>query len=639
MTRVLRIQTSFAAGELDPLLSGRIDLRARAEGARQLVNVLPLPTGGVVRRPGLRAVAEVPGARRLVAFDGAAARVLLAIGPSRLDLFLDPVGSTPTASFAIDPMWSESVLRDLSWTVVGDRLLFCHPDVEPRLLWRDAFGSWQFAPWRLEPVDPADATSPPRGPWLKFQPAAELQILLAGSPPTGTVPAGSAVELLVSEPLFAAAHLGQWLRIRDGHALVVGVNSATRVQAVLREAQPNGGPTRDFAELAFSPARGWPRAVATFQNRLVIGGSRDAPDHLWMSRSGRFFDFDVGSGLDDEAIAFRLTAEVAHTIRRLWPGRRLAVFTDRGEWVVHGEPVTPTSVAVDLQTRNGSPTARSPRIAEVDGAMLFVAASGREVREFVYIDSEQAWQAADIALLARHLVDDPVDLVFDGSRRQLLLLRGDGRLASCTLDRNANIVAWARQETAGRVLAVEHGLGGTWLLVARGNRTQIEFWDDSLRLDGCRRLVATEPATLWSGLDAYVGSRVGVFADGRFLGFFELAAPSIVLPEPALELLVGLPYTHLVEPETSPAGGSLAPDALYRPVRVSFRLHATEALFADVGLGLRSVPLPALPFTGDLELRALGWRRGAEAPAWRIQQELPVPFTLLAATTETRVNS
>jgi len=46
-------QTSFASGELSPLLKGRTDLDQYYHGAQQAEGVVIVPQGGVKRRPGL----------------------------------------------------------------------------------------------------------------------------------------------------------------------------------------------------------------------------------------------------------------------------------------------------------------------------------------------------------------------------------------------------------------------------------------------------------------------------------------------------------------------------------------------------------------------------------------------------------
>ena len=45
-------QTSFASGELSPLLKGRTDLEQYYQGAQQAEGVVIVPQGGVKRRPG-----------------------------------------------------------------------------------------------------------------------------------------------------------------------------------------------------------------------------------------------------------------------------------------------------------------------------------------------------------------------------------------------------------------------------------------------------------------------------------------------------------------------------------------------------------------------------------------------------------
>jgi hypothetical protein len=88
----LRTQkTSFTGGEISPLLLGRGDLAAYANGAARLRNVFIHPTGGVSRRPGLRYVEMAHGDGRLVAFEFNTEQVyLLVFTEGRVDIYPDP---------------------------------------------------------------------------------------------------------------------------------------------------------------------------------------------------------------------------------------------------------------------------------------------------------------------------------------------------------------------------------------------------------------------------------------------------------------------------------------------------------------------------------------------------------------------
>src|SRR3954462_12328892 len=83
------LKTSFTAGEVAPELLGRPDLRAWANGARMLRNVFIQPTGGLTRRPGLRHVALLPGAARLIAFEfNTEQSYLLVLTAGQLQVFI-----------------------------------------------------------------------------------------------------------------------------------------------------------------------------------------------------------------------------------------------------------------------------------------------------------------------------------------------------------------------------------------------------------------------------------------------------------------------------------------------------------------------------------------------------------------------
>ena len=57
---VENIQTNFTSGELDPLLSARMDAKAYYNGAARLRNIIVIPQGGARRRPGLEYVDTLP---------------------------------------------------------------------------------------------------------------------------------------------------------------------------------------------------------------------------------------------------------------------------------------------------------------------------------------------------------------------------------------------------------------------------------------------------------------------------------------------------------------------------------------------------------------------------------------------------
>ena len=137
MAQTRTLKTSFTAGELAPELLGRPDLRAYANGARRLRNVFIQPTGGVTRRPGLRHVALLPGAAKLIAFEfNTEQTYLLVLTDGTLRVF---VGDAPVAQVA--GPWTAAMLPQLAFTQSADTLLLCHPDMPPQRVTRTPYSA------------------------------------------------------------------------------------------------------------------------------------------------------------------------------------------------------------------------------------------------------------------------------------------------------------------------------------------------------------------------------------------------------------------------------------------------------------------------------------------------------------------
>jgi len=624
MAQSRTLKTSFTAGELAPELLGRPDLRASANGARRLRNVLIQPTGGVTRRPGLRHVAMLPGAAKLIAFEfNTEQTYLLVLTEGAMAVYIDDGQVAQVAG-----PWTAAMLPQIAFTQSADTLLLCHPDMPPQRITRTSHASWTVAPWTFL-----------YEPFHRF--AAEA-VTLAASATSGSV------TLTASAAVFAAGHVGVRFRIGTQRVLVTAVASATQATATVEEALAGTAATADWDEAAFSPVHGWPVCLCFHQDRLVLGGSRDLPNRLWLSRSGDLFNFDLGTGLDDQGIEFGLVSDQVNAIRAVFSGQHLQVFTSGAEWMVTGAPLTPGSIQLNRQTRVGSLVGRMVQPVDVDGATIFAGRSGRGIFEFTYTDLQQLYQANDLALAAQHLVRDPVSMCYDQRRRLLHMAMADGGLATLTLYRAEQVTAWTRQETDGAFRALAEIEGTVWAVVERAGTLRLERFDEALALDAALTGGADMPQDAWSGLAHLEGRAVGVVADGapRAAGMVSDAVVSI--DPAATSVQIGLPYRHVIEPlppDLSTALGVRA--APLRLVSVTFRLLETVALSVDLGRGPAPVPFrrlntalldaPPLPFTGDVRLRAIGWQQDAMKPLWRIEDDAPLPMTLLSVTTETRI--
>jgi hypothetical protein len=361
-----------------------------------------------------------------------------------------------------------------------------------------------------------------------------------------------------------------------------------------------------------------------------------------------------------------LLADQVNAITALFAGRDLQVFTSGSEWLVTGDPLTPQNLQSTRQTRIGSAPDRNVPPVNIDGATIFAARNGKEMREFLFTDLEQAYGASDLALLSRHLINAPVDQAYDAGRRLLHVVMSDGSIATLTLYRSEQVTAWSQQTAchgednsgAGAFFrAITVSGGAVYVVIERAGQWFLARFDDDVAMDLAVTAQSIEGQsgqtgqTRWGQFRALDGLSVMVDADGTLLRDVTIERGTIETPNAVTSVVAGLPFAHEIAPlppagtdGSRPYGGSAL-----RLISATFRLSQTGQLRVDTGRGLRDVPLRdrALGrvldqsnglFDGEVSVRALGWRRTVNAGTWRIAGDLPRPFLLLSVTSELGVN-
>lgn len=489
------------------------------------------------------------------------------------------------------------------------------------------------------------------------------QWLISGSPmatvtPSAEKPVGQAITLTLDKAGFRASDVGSWIDMSGGLVRITGVTSATSATGIIHREMAAPVAVPPLAWLLQAPvwggANGYPRTGTFFEQRLWLGGSPGFPQTVWGSRIGEYLDFELGTN-DDDAVSFILASDQQNQILHLSQLRILLALTNGGEFTLQGsldKPITPTNVQIRSQSAFGSSVISPERVGN---ELLFVQRAGRKIRALSAdrIDSDQ-YGAPELTVLADHMTAAGIRGTAYAAEPDSLLhcVRTDGQLATCTVDRDQEVVGWSRQITAGRFLAVATLPGDdadqVWAIVERQvggqPRRYIEQFDADLLTDCAVTATSDAGDTVWLGLDHLEGLTVKVKADGVELTDQVVSGGQITIERPARAIEIGLGFTprvKMLRPEAIGATGSIQSSNV-RISEITLRFLESagakvngQTIFArQTGLGVLDRPPPLL--TGDERIEQLGWGLGDFNV--EIVQPHPYPFHLQAVITTMTVN-
>jgi hypothetical protein len=702
MPRFKTLQTRFTQGEIDPLMIGRVDVDQYYGAAEFLRNVFTLPQGGVRRRPGLEFIDRILGQLTLAtpssatAPNGGTAAQGYDDNPANKVLTTNNISTTNNyvvlrydmgAAVAMGTVYlynlklsasgdsSEFFIQvsndDSTWLTKGTALEI--NDIGKNFS-RRIHGTWRYL--RLVRIGTTDlgTRKVELGDMLLYTEGALSNVKLVNfefnvlqtyvfvfTDKNIAVYQNGVylIDLRTADYTHARIPYLDWLQNadtllvyhKDVQTKSIVRGSSNDIWTVASVSYSNI-PTYDFgsgAEAIWSSTRGWPRHAALYQGRIWIDGGRSRPTVVYGSKVNSLFDYNFGTAQDDEAIG-PLGFEGYNNIEAIYPGRSLMVFTSGGEYILpqpFGEPITPGNVTVARQSKIGSAPYLRPQ--ETEGGVMYIQRGGKSVQEFIYDDTQQAYDNNLVSLISSHLVDSPVDFALrratnteDGA--YLLMVLADGSLTVVNVLRGQGIAAFTKQTTEGEFKACTADIEDMYFAVTReidGDDVQyLERFNGDHYTDASTRFVTGLPTDTFN-VPQLIAEECRVLADGAIMdnvtpdadGDFTISRDA----EESLE--VGINFTTRIKdlPVENPQLGSV----IGMPINISqviLRLSETAGIkvngktvsfrgFAPSGSGS---PLDAIPtrFTGVKEIK--GWRGWTEGGQVEITQDDPLPMTILA---------
>jgi hypothetical protein len=417
--------------------------------------------------------------------------------------------------------------------------------------------------------------------------------------------------------------------------------SSTTFTGVFDTAPSNTNASANWKEQVFSSRHGFARSVAFHDQRLIFGGSKDLPNHLFMSKVAEFFNFDVGTGLDDESIQVQIAENQVSEIKTIESFRHLSIFTSEAELYVpttENRPLTPSTIAIKRQTSYGSGEVPP---AEFDGALVFLTKSKGAIREFVFSDLSQAYNSDALTLLSKEMIGSPVDMVAqreaaDQVEAYLYTINSDGKMPVMVSIRKEQLQGWAEYTTDGSFKNVVNVNRKIYAIVERtinsSTITTLELLDNEYHTDCASKQTNASAITDWT-VSHLPNTEVVVKSGNYSLGTYTTnGSGELTLTDAVDEVEIGINYTPTMTtlpPEFTLQDG-ISVGQKRRIVRAVLDLNETlDVKTKGTSVLIRRVTddfsIEPTPLSTRKEIYLLGWSSEGTVT---VTQDQPLPLTL-----------
>ena len=462
MVNFLKTQNAFGGGEV----SSEFYAKNNSDCLSKLENVDVLESGGLKRRAGLKKIKTVTNGSIIVPFAvSESEKYLLVIHNQVIDVY-----QNDTKIAYINAPWHTADLQKLQYAQRFNKMFFVHSDYSPRILTKGSTG------FNLSGFDfKVNSDASVNMPFVRFDDTVGISISI-----TSSNLGNNYATFTTNVNFWTQSSVGERLDVNGQQWVVFSVQDE-RVATVFT----NGGYTipgyaiYDWYESVFNDKRGWPCCISFHQNRLIFGGTKFLPNCLWMSKVGDYYNFDVGTGLDDEAIYITLLSAQHHQICTIVSSDKLQILTSVGEWAIANSPLTPSNVDIKQHTSIGSLSTRYLPPQKIESNTVFVSESGKNIRELDLDALNENYHATDLCVCAKHLINNPISMAYNQKLHQLYVVMNSGIMAVLNRHVAQNISAWTTYSTDGNFKYVSVMDNSTYVIVDRNGTNSLEKFDES----------------------------------------------------------------------------------------------------------------------------------------------------------------
>ena len=456
-----------------------------------------------------------------------------------------------------------------------------------------------------------------------------------------------------------------------GYVEITAFSSTTSVTAIVQSDLADTDAVTTWAEGSWSDFRGWPRAVTTYQNRLILAGNTFQPNAVWTSVSNDFENMRI-STLDDGAIVYEVGSAKQNPILWLQDRDGIIAGTSGSIITIFSQSTSSTLTAATVGSVRQTQLGSSDMQAQLSGnSIIFVDRNNRKVHDYLVQNLEsESFASPELSIFAEHITDPNVLEVAVQSRPDPILwyIKGDGDALTLSYNPEQAVVAWATHSTDGNFVSVAVIPGETedevWFIIERaidGNdlkyveRLKEQDWgtdpNDAWFVDSGLEYNGVSASTI-TGLGHLEGELVQVFYDGNSLQTGTVSDSNLILTTAITRAAIGKAFTStlLTFPIELPSqgGSSLGfKKKVYELVPSFYKTMYGEYTMIGQFIDYDTYDIPFTkwpdstigtddPYTGQMRLEVdSGWNDEIQV---RFTQNEPYPFNLTSLNVKIEVS-
>lgn len=561
------LKSSVNAGQLSKSLYGKVNLKQYYSGAKAMQGLEPVPQSGFTLLPGSRrvgAAASATVAKGVLRVSNTLSYTLV-ITPGSVDIWRNDLVKVATVAAA---ELTAGLIPYLTFYGEANTFGIFHPDLPSGVrLFRNASNDtiWTKSTWPYDLVPDVDLggsyTKTPDVWQIFLRWSADALSLVLSITVDGATTASVTLKDSGGVPANPDNADADWVQlaedIRDVIADLPGFSSGVsvsfdgsmdryRVYSVIFDGALSGteyefdvsvvstssasalvghsqvGETA--GEPLISVARGGFAGMTLFQDRACYFAPKAKATAIGMSRVAEYFDLNIEATADNGARLEALRSATSESIYHLLDTTYLLAFTDQAEYFASNRTIE-RNKPLNWVRASEIGSKRTCRPVTLEGKAYFVSADGGRLYAFAYDAVTEMFQPEPVNDLNEDLVSDIRSMAVQkkqGDMRsdRLWILREDGRLVCCIINRTQEIMAAVEWPVAGG--GTVHGLsvdgqGQVWLTVERAGAIAEEVLEEGLFFQHSVA-VTTNASGIASGLSAFNGKAIWGFFDNDAYG-------------------------------------------------------------------------------------------------------------------------